>query len=104
MLRRRSSVSQALITEVMYVLNESLDLFPCVTFSNCFSNLTGALYAVSHKGLPQDGDERAVAGQEDAICRSARVHVAVRNVEANECLPGAGDSGDEANRLSSVGA
>src|SRR5687767_6918393 len=101
MLDRRARVGQAIVTEVVDVLDERADLAPGVGLSSGLTFRAVARAEIAREGFAQHRDQRSVAGEEHAVKIAFLLPVSRRDVQANQRFPGAGYAGDEADRLAS---
>ena len=99
--RRPGRIDEALVPEVMHVLDEQLHLALRLPSSSCGPSALPA-DAVARQGFAKDRHEWPVAGEEDAVKVAVFVDVLGRDVQADERLAGYGDAGDEADALARV--
>lgn len=102
--RRAMRVGEAFIAEVVDVLDEHLHFTHGCALLEFLSEGAFAVDTVAGEGFAEDGDEWAVAREEDAIEIACLVDVLCGDVEADERLACAGNAGDEADGFLMLGA
>src|SRR5690606_14904149 len=100
----RRLVLEAVVAEVMHVLDKRGHLLARVALPKDRSSCYRALHPITRQCLTQNGDKRSVARQEHAIRVAIPVHVARRHIKAYQGLTSARNAGHEADRLSALRA